>query len=113
MLLRAFVGGARDPEALEQTDAQLVARAIAALTPLLGVRGQPLFSRVYRFVRANAQHEVGHLARIAAIERALARRPGLFLTGSGLRSIGIPDCVGDGRATAHQVTEWLKSSERS
>jgi len=113
VLLRAFVGGARDPEALEQTDAQLVARAIAALTPLLGVRGQPLFSRVYRFVRANAQHEVGHLARIAAIERALARRPGLFLTGSGLRSIGIPDCVGDGRATAHQVTEWLKSSERS
>jgi oxygen-dependent protoporphyrinogen oxidase len=108
VLLRAFVGGARDPNALEQTDVQLVTRAIAALTPLLGIRAQPLFSRVYRFERANAQHEVGHLARIAAIDRALARHPGLFLTGSGLRGVGIPDCVADGRATAQQVTEWLQ-----
>jgi protoporphyrinogen/coproporphyrinogen III oxidase len=113
VLLRAFVGGARDPQALDQTDDQLVARAMAALTPLLGIRAQPLFSRIYRFERANAQHEVGHLARIAAIDRALARHPGLFLTGSGLRSIGIPDCIADARATAHQVTEWLPSSERS
>ncbi len=107
VLLRAFVGGARDPNVLEQTDAQLVTRAIAALTPVLGIRAQPLLSRVYRFERANAQHEVGHLARIAAIDRALARHPGLFLTGSGLRGVGIPDCITDARATAQQVTEWL------
>jgi oxygen-dependent protoporphyrinogen oxidase len=108
VLLRTFVGGARDPKALDDTDGQLIARSIAALTPLIGITGEPLFARVYRFERGNAQHEVGHLTRVAAIDRALARHPGLFVTGSGFRGVGIPDCVSDGRATARQVETWLK-----
>jgi len=107
VLLRTFVGGARDPEALTHTDEALVERSIAALTPLLGIRGEPLLARVYRFERGNAQHEVGHLARMAAIDRALAQHPGLYVTGSGFRGVGIPDCVADGRATARQVAAWL------
>jgi oxygen-dependent protoporphyrinogen oxidase len=106
-LVRTFVGGARDPDALSKSDAELVDISLAALTPLLGIRGRPLVSRVYRFERANAQHEIGHLTRLAAIERALARRPGLFVTGSGFRGVGIPDCVADGRATGRQVAESL------
>jgi oxygen-dependent protoporphyrinogen oxidase len=106
-LIRTFVGGARDPQALERSDSELVTRALEAIRPLLGIRGEPLFSRVYRWERASAQHEVGHLDRMAAIDRALAARPGLFVTGSGFRGVGIPDCVADGRATAKQVAEWL------
>jgi oxygen-dependent protoporphyrinogen oxidase len=108
VLLRTFAGGARDPEALDRSDDELIARSMAALTPLLGISGEPLFTRVYRFDRGNAQHEVGHLDRMAAIDRALARHPGLFLTGSGFRGVGIPDCVADARATAKQVTAWLQ-----
>jgi oxygen-dependent protoporphyrinogen oxidase len=107
VLLRTFVGGARDPQALERSDRELVSRSIAALQPLIGIRGEPLFARVYRWERGNAQHEVGHLARMAAIDRALERHPGLFVTGSGFRGVGIPDCVADGRATAKQVAAWL------
>jgi protoporphyrinogen/coproporphyrinogen III oxidase len=108
VLLRTFVGGARDPQALERSDAELVALSLRALHPLIGISGEPLFTRVYRFDRGNAQHEVGHLQRIAAIDRALACHPGLFVTGSGFRGVGIPDCVADGRATAKQVDAWLK-----
>jgi protoporphyrinogen/coproporphyrinogen III oxidase len=107
ILLRTFVGGARDPDALDEPDETLIERSIAALTPLLGIRGEPVLARVYRFDRGNAQHEVGHLARMAAIDSALARHPGLYLTGSGFRGVGIPDCVADGRATARQVVTWL------
>jgi len=107
VLLRAFVGGTRDPKALDRPDGDLVTQSLAALTPLLGIRAKPLFSRVYRWERANAQHEVGHLARMEAIEAALARHPGVFLTGSGFRGAGIPDCIADGRATAGEVCEWL------
>ncbi len=80
-----------------------------ALTPLLGIKAPPLFTRVYRWERANAQHEVGHLARVAAIERALDAHPGLFVTGSGYRGVGIPDCIADGRATARQVAIWMSN----
>ena len=108
VLLRTFIGGARDPRALERSDAELVALSLAALRPLLDVRGDPIFTRIYRWDRANAQHEVGHLARVSAIEDALARHPGLFVTGSGFRGVGIPDCIADGRATARSVVEWLQ-----
>ncbi len=107
VLMRAFVGGARDPEALRHSDDELVSIALSALRPLLGITGDPLLTRVYRFERASAQHEVGHLARVEAIDRALTNTPGLFMTGSGLRGVGIPDCVADARATARKVSEWL------
>jgi len=107
VLMRAFVGGARDPRAFEDSDEELAARSLNALRPLLGIAGAPLLTRVYRWERASAQHEVGHLARLSAIERALARHPGLFVTGSGFRGVGIPDCVADGRATAGQIAGWL------
>jgi oxygen-dependent protoporphyrinogen oxidase len=110
VLMRAFVGGGRDPEALQKTDSELVKLALAALTPLLGISAEPLLTRVYRFERASAQHDVGHLDRMAAIDRALAARPGLYVTGSGFRGVGIPDCVADARATARKVSECLASS---
>ncbi len=108
VLMRAFVGGARDPRALERSDDELVAMTLGALRPLLGISGEPLFTRVYRWERENAQHEVGHLARIEQIDRVLAAHPGLFLTGSGFRGVGIPDCVADGRATARKVVECVR-----
>jgi len=107
VLLRAFVGGARDPHALDDTDDELVARALGALTPLLGISAPPRLARLYRWMRATAQYEVGHAARVSAIERALERTPGLYVTGSGFRGNGIPNCIADGRATAVRSAAWL------
>jgi len=111
VLMRTFLGGARDPWAIDESDAECVERSMDALRPVLGISGEPLFTRVYRWDRANAQHEVGHPARIAAIDAALARHPGLFVTGSGFRGVGIPDCVADGRKTAAQVDDLLKKQD--
>jgi protoporphyrinogen/coproporphyrinogen III oxidase len=108
VLMRAFVGGARDPDVLSKRDDELIAIAMAALGPVLGIQGEPSFTRVYRFERKSAQHEVGHLERMAAIDRRLLSNPGLFITGSGFRGVGIPDCVADARATARKVAEWLE-----
>jgi heterodisulfide reductase subunit A-like polyferredoxin len=35
--------------------------------------------------------------------------PGLYLTGSAYRGVGIPDCVKQGQATAAQVTQYLQA----
>ena len=111
VLMRAFAGGARDPWAIDESDAELIERSLDALRPVLGIAGEPLLTRVYRFDRASAQHDVGHLDRVAAIDRALGRHGGLFITGSGFRGVGIPDCIADGRRTAAQVAEWLRSQD--
>jgi oxygen-dependent protoporphyrinogen oxidase len=107
VLMRTFIGGARDPRALDQPDTELVKLSLDAVTPILGISAPPLFTRIYRWNRANAQHDVGHLSRMQSIDRALAKHPGLFVTGSGFRGVGIPDCIADGRATGKAVAEFL------
>jgi len=102
-LLRAFIGGMRSPALMDLDDERLVALAHGDLARLLGIDGAPSLARVYRWPRANAQHVVGHLSRMADIDARLARVDGLYVTGSGFRGTGIPDCVEDGRATARRA----------
>jgi oxygen-dependent protoporphyrinogen oxidase len=112
VLMRTFAGGARDPKAIERSDGEQVTAALDALRPLLAISGAPILTRVYRWPRATAQHEVGHLARMEAIEAALGGSAGLFVTGSGFRGVGIPDCIADARSTATRAADWLARSSR-
>lgn len=102
-LLRAYLGGALDPEAIDAQDDELIDVARRELSAILSITGAPLFARVYRWRAAGAQHEVGHRARLREVEARLARHRGLFVAGSGFRSIGVPDCIADGRAVAIQA----------
>jgi oxygen-dependent protoporphyrinogen oxidase len=113
VLLRAFLGGGRDPHRLERTDEELIETAREALADIMPTRGDPLFSRLYRWTRQSPQYEVGHLKRIAAIESHLAVVPGLFVTGSGFRSIGIPDCIADARETAARAAAFTTKVTRT
>ena len=106
-LLRAFLGGGRDPHRLEHDDAELVETARDALEDALDIDGGPIFARLYRWSRQSPQYEVGHLRRVEHIDQRMAAIPGLFLAGSGFRAIGIPDCIADGRHTATRAATFL------
>ncbi len=97
VLLRGFVGGARRPDAPALPDATLVDTVRGDLTRLLGIADDPVLARVYRWPRANPQHQVGHPERVAEIDRRLARLPGLRIVGAAFRGVGIGDCVAAGR----------------
>jgi oxygen-dependent protoporphyrinogen oxidase len=107
-LLRAFIGGAHDPSAVDVEDDELIALAARELAQTLRIRGTPVLTRVHRWRRASPQHEVGHPARVADVEAMLAGHTGLFVAGSGLRVTGIPDCIADGRAAAAAADDYVK-----
>lgn len=107
VLLRGFLGGGRDPQRLEDSDEELIATVRTELSGLLGITGEPVITRLFRWTRQSPQYEVGHLQRVAAIDDHLASLPGVFLTGSGFRAIGIPDCVADARATAQRAAAYV------
>jgi protoporphyrinogen/coproporphyrinogen III oxidase len=112
VLLRAFLGGGRDPHRLDAGDAGLIDTARKELASLLGITGEPLFSRLFRWTRQSPQYEVGHLQRIASIEQRVASVPGVFLAGSGFRAIGIPDCIADGREAAARAATFIANVSR-
>ncbi len=106
VLLRVFFGGSRNPHILERSDDELTAIALGELKALMGVDAQPVMQRLYRWQQATAQYDKGHLDRVDAIEAALP--PGILVTGSPYRGIGIPDCVHQAQQTA--ATVWAQLS---
>ena len=96
VLLRGFLGGVRDAEAMKLTDEEMIETVKRDMSQVLGLRGQPVMGRVFRWPGGTPQLEVGHLERMAAVEKEVASVPGLHLTGAGIRSTGIPDSVADG-----------------
>lgn len=108
VLLRAFVGGATDPDAADLADEPLTATAARDVRDVLGAIGDPMLACVHRWIRAGAQHNVGHRALVARIEQQLASLGGLFVAGSGFRAIGVPDCIADGRTAGAAAADYVK-----
>ena len=110
VLLRGFVGGTRRPDALALSDRTLSDMVRRDLTRLLGIRGEPGLVEVYRWPRANPQLNVGHLARVADVDRRLERTPGLQIIGAAFRGVGIADCVAAGRAAGRAAADAVGSA---
>ncbi len=103
VLIRTFLGGAHQEALVEQDDAALISIARQELQSILGIRAEPVVAKVFRWIKANPQYHVGHLDRIAEIEKRAAQHPGLFLTGAAYRGVGIPDCIHQGMETAEKI----------
>lgn len=103
VLLRGFLGGAWGEEILAKSDEELTRVVANELTPLLGISKAPLFSRVFRFRNANPQPLVGHLERVARLTTELAELKGIYLGGSGIDGVGIPDCVRQAEEMAAKI----------
>jgi protoporphyrinogen/coproporphyrinogen III oxidase len=110
VLLRCFVGGAEHEERVDWSDAELIRAAREELADIMGLRAEPVITRVFRWHKANPQYDVGHAERVEAIYRACAASPGLFVTGGAYEGVGVPDCVRHGEATARRVLQFLGAS---
>jgi len=93
VLFRVLVGGARDPQAVDATDEQLVSRALDALERVLHLQATPAMTYVVRQRRGIPQYVVGHAARLQRIEAALANHPGLALSGYSYHGVAMNACM--------------------
>jgi oxygen-dependent protoporphyrinogen oxidase len=102
-LLTSFVGGATNPGALAKSPEQLAAQVHRELTPLLGLRKEPVFTNVTIWQQAIPQYNLGHSARIAALESLRTRFPGLYFSGNYLSGPAIGTCVEQALKVADEV----------
>jgi len=102
-LLRCFLGGSRDPEALNLPDEEVVSLVRQELKEILSFSFDPLFCRIHRWPASMAQYAVGHAERIGRIRRQLEDLPGIHLAGNAYSGIGISDCIRTGKAAARSV----------
>ena len=103
ILLRAFAGGALQPEIFLLDESELVAKVETDLRELLGITAKPLFTEVAKWERSMPQYMVGHLNRLIEIEVLASKLPGLTLAGNSYHGAGIPDCIRSGEAAAEML----------
>ena len=106
-LLRAFVGGALQPEVLELGETELIAAVCKDLEDLIGINRPPLFAEVTRWSRSMPQYHLGHLAKVARIQQRVASLPGFALAGNAFNGLGIPDCIRSGETAAAALVDAL------
>ncbi|MFY4730051.1 protoporphyrinogen oxidase [Nitrospira sp. BLG_2] len=107
LLVRCYVGGVGRENILQLDDDALTVKARDELAALCGIRVEPSYAEVNRWWKAMPQYTLGHLDRLAQLEAAISRYPGLVLTGAGYRGVGIPDCIRDGAVAAERVVQNL------
>jgi oxygen-dependent protoporphyrinogen oxidase len=106
-LLRCFYSSSRMPDLLTHSDEAFQQMARQELKEILGLDAQPLFARTFRWDRAMAQYETGHLDRVAEMEKITAAMPGFHIIGNSFHGIGVPDCIRSARLAVEQITSGV------
>lgn len=110
VLLRLFLGGEGREEVVNLSDDELIRLVKDDLKLTLGIRKDPVTTRLYRWSRGNPQYDVGHPDRIRQIETGLQKTPGLFIAGAAYHGVGVPDCIRSGGQAAQKVSNYLKTN---
>ncbi|HWT00467.1 MAG TPA: protoporphyrinogen oxidase [Pyrinomonadaceae bacterium] len=102
-LLRAFVGGALQPEMFALDEEEMLRAARRDLRELLGIEAPPIFAHTEKWPRSMAQYHLGHIERVGRIRQRLEKLPTLKLAGNAFDGAGIPDCVRSGETAAEEI----------
>jgi oxygen-dependent protoporphyrinogen oxidase len=102
-LVRAFFGGAAAERLMRCGNDETAAVARLELARILGPLPEPQVTVVRRWPRSLPQYGVGHLERMAELDKRAGKLDGLWLLGNGYRGVGLPDLVRDARAAARRA----------
>ncbi len=109
-LIRVFIGGARNPGAVERTDDDLVSTSLDSLRGLLDVSGEPTLIDICRYSAAIPQYHRGHTEKIEKLRGLVATKPGLHLNGNYLDGVSLNDCV---RSASELATKLIAAVSRA
>jgi protoporphyrinogen/coproporphyrinogen III oxidase len=102
-VIRCFAGRSPDDPLLRLSDDVLETRMAHEFALASGVEAVHERAFVSRWPEALPVYNVGHVERVARIEKLARRHRGLALAGAGYRGSGLPDCIAAGRAAAEQI----------
>lgn len=108
-LLTNMIGGRHDPAADELDDDALRQQVVDDVRSLLGIEGEPVFSKVVRWARGIPQYEVGHLDRVRRAREDAERVGGLFLGGNSVAGVSFNHCVLHAESLGRDVCDHLEA----
>lgn len=110
-LLTTFVGGARNQEVFEQTDAELFETVYAELESILNLRAKPDFMHVKRWRRAIPQYNIGYEKIEKSIEDFAERNKGVFFCSNFYKGISVGNSVKNAYRVADEIQRDLATNK--
>lgn len=101
--ITTLVGGARDPGLAMAGEAAVTDAVLAALRPLLGIVGSPMFTDFCCWPEAIPQYELGYGRYLEPVRRLEAAAPGLAFAGSWRDGVAVGDTILSGLRAAERV----------
>ena len=110
LLVRVFIGGSMQSHLLDHDDDQLIRIARTELAELIGLKGEPVLTKVVRWNGSMPQYHVGHLDRVKEIEADVAKVRGLSLMTNSLNGVGIAPVIASAKKTASLVRQEVSQN---
>jgi oxygen-dependent protoporphyrinogen oxidase len=104
-LLTIYLGGATDPQVVEEDDELISGTVEKELKEILGVDVSIL--NITKWKKAIPQYNLGYGKFYELAETLEKEHPGLFLTGNYLRGVSVADCIRNSEEVANRVLEFL------
>jgi oxygen-dependent protoporphyrinogen oxidase len=103
--LTVLAGGSLQPDNARRDPDELWRLVKENLQALLGVTGEPVFSRLTHWPRAIPQYNLGYGRYLDAMEACEREHPGLLIGGQVRNGISLPDCLLAGVALAKRAVQ--------
>ncbi|MCU7813196.1 MAG: protoporphyrinogen oxidase [Candidatus Thiodiazotropha sp. (ex Notomyrtea botanica)] len=110
-LLTTYLGGARHPGQVDQSDEKLADIAMSGLRPLLGISGSENYIRVDRHHQGLPLYHGRYQARLEQIANRMARLSGLYLSANYENGVSVRERIFQGRQLAQKIAVTLKTGE--
>lgn len=110
VLVRAIQGGVARPDLDDLDDEALLRAALEAVDRAWGIVAPPVRTWVGRQERGIPQYVLGHLDRLAHLERRLRRLGGLHVAGNAYRGIAVGKIVEDAEHVAAAVWDEVDTA---
>jgi oxygen-dependent protoporphyrinogen oxidase len=108
--LTTFVGGARQPGLIDGDDDDCLRLVLEDLRSIMGVQGEPVYSRVVRWPKAIPQYNLGYQTLLSGLEALERELPGFFFCSNYKGGIAVGDCLMSGKRTAERVEKHVSET---
>ncbi|MEA5480316.1 protoporphyrinogen oxidase [Pseudanabaena galeata UHCC 0370] len=110
-LLLNFIGGTLDPALAKLSEPEIIAAVHQDLKKTIlrpDTKAEPKAIAVHVWDKAIPQYELGHLERLATVEKELQKSQGLYISANFIGGVALGDCIKRSLQEATKIDAFLK-----
>ena len=110
-LLLNFIGGTLDPALAKLSEPEIIAAVHQDLKRTIlrpDTKAEPKAIAVHVWDKAIPQYEIGHLDRLATVEKELQKSQGLYVSANFIGGVALGDCINRSLQEATKIEAFLK-----